>query len=281
MLKETRLESIPLKNIKKLNLRFHPQNREINRTHVNHIKEFITKNGQSALGHMGTIIVSSRTHNQLDGQHRIQACLELFNENLLSPDDKLPFQWIWCDDIAEEFEEIKRFNNTAKRWTPADYFRSNKMVNENYRRLESFIKECPKFLGKNSTRPAHALLFGKSLNRKDFNAGKFTMTDEDYRRGVAMYKEIERFIVYLKAPEKTSTYGTAPKINLEELACAWWIFRTTVGAEINMDEFVEEIRTHKNMYNKMDKSNRTLLVKMFDRVHKNMIIRKTGRRIRI
>ena len=279
---KTRVEMITIKEVKNLGLHYHSQNREVNQAHVNHIKEFITDNDKgAALSHMGTVIVSIKSRNLLDGQHRVQACLELLEEKVLSPTDTLPFQWIWCADESEEYEEIKRFNNTGKRWTSWDYFRGNKMLNENYRRLESFIKECPKLRGKNSTRPAYALLFGKSYNRADFNAGKFTMTEEDRQRGLKMYNEIERLTTYLKAPEKISTYGMAPKLNFEELACAWWIYRSTAGAQTNMDEFIDEFRNHTKMYNKMEKSNRTSLVKMFDRVHKNMIARKTGKRIRI
>jgi hypothetical protein len=278
---KTRVEMITLKNLKDLSLEFHYQNRIINAGNVKKIKDFIIEHGPKALGHMGTIIVSIKTRHQLDGQHRVQACLELLDSGVLAPNDEIPIQWIWCDTLEEEYEEIKRFNNTGKRWTSWDYFRGNKMVNDNYRRLEAFIKECPKLRGKNSTRPAYALLFGKSYNRTEFNAGKFTMTEEDRQRGLKMYKEIERITVYLKAPEKISTYGMAPKLNFEELACAWHIFRSTVGADINMDEFIDEFRTHEKMYNKMEKTNRTSLVKMFDRIHKNMIARRTGKRIRI
>ena len=278
---QTRVEMISLKEIKSLNLGFHPQNRQVYQAHVNDIKKFIINDGPNALSHIGTIIVSIKTRNQLDGQHRIQACMELLDENHLSPNDKLPFQWIWCNDLDEEYKEIERYNNRAKHWTSGDYFRANKMVNENYRRLESFIKECPKLRGKNSTRPAYALLFGKSYNRTDFNAGKFTMTEEDRQRGLQMYNEIERLTVYLKAPEKISAYGIAPRLNFEELACAWWIYRSTAGAQTEMDDFIDEFRTHTKMYNKMEKSNRAALVAMFDRVHKNMIARKTGKRIRI
>ena len=183
---ETRVEMITLKDIKNLCLEFHPQNRAISHAHVNQIKEFILSNRETALSHMGTIIVSIKTRNQIDGQHRVQACMELLDENKLSATDKLPMQWIWCSDEAEEYEEIKRFNNTGKRWTSWDYFRGNKMVNENYRRLEAFIKECPKLRGKNSTRPAYALLFGNYAGAQyrflyDYRACRGAGHDRDLR----------------------------------------------------------------------------------------------------
>ena len=272
-------ETMTLKQFCGISFGTHPLNRNISHKHVEEIKERILASG---LKGFPAIIVSVKTHNILDGQHRLQAIHELLDESKMYLNEHIDVQWKYCNNLDDEFELIKAYNNEVKHWGSSDFFRSNKMVNDSYRRLESFIKECPRLRGgSSSSRAAHAIIFGKSYNRKDFNDGKFQMDNDDYKRGIKMYQEIERLLVYITDPEKVATYGKAPKIKLEEFACEWWAFRTTVGANVNMDEYIDELRGHEKMYNNMPKASRVYLAAIFDRIHKNMVGRKKKTKIRI
>lgn len=102
------------------------QNRNLNRNHINKIKDSITKHGYLA---SNPIIVDSKM-NIIDGQHRFIACKEM----------GLPINYEVIDDSENLIIDL---NTTQRKWSINDYIKyyAVKDKNINYERVLNLIKK--------------------------------------------------------------------------------------------------------------------------------------------
>ena len=104
---------------------FLTQNRDLNRRHINRLKESITKNGYL----QSNPIIVDEDFNIIDGQHRFVACKEA----------GLP---IYYEVIDNSEDLIIDLNTTQKKWNMGDYinYYANK-GNGHYQRIKQINKK--------------------------------------------------------------------------------------------------------------------------------------------
>ena len=101
-------------------------NRDLNRNHINKIKESITKNGYLK----SNAIIVDKDKNIIDGQHRFVACKEM----------GLPIYYEIEDNKPELIIDL---NTTQRKWSMADYVNYYaKQGNVNYQRIKALREKC-------------------------------------------------------------------------------------------------------------------------------------------
>ncbi len=112
-------------------------NRNLNRNHINKIKELITKNGYLE----GFPIIVDENYNIIDGQHRFVACKEM----------GVAFNYVIQKDFKNEM--LISLNTSQRNWSFEDYinYYANQ-GNQNYISLKDFSK-------KNSLKYSISLIF--------------------------------------------------------------------------------------------------------------------------
>lgn len=178
----------------------HPQNRNIDRGHLQKIKNQM----KESFNLMPAITVNKRTGHSIDGQHRKKGYEELIKEGVLSPDTLLPVMYV---DIPEdqELERIIAAQVNSKKWSPSDYIHSYiKDGNDNYIKLDDWAKAHtltanPKDPSKPKYRYAGIMMKGSTL-RSDLPCGTFVVSDEELKKADEVHAEVVKLIELFGLP---------------------------------------------------------------------------------
>lgn len=123
-------------------LKVSPNQRPLNRDHVNSLQRLITKRGMLTT----PLIVATKVYNQrgdnnlnyyiLDGNHRINACI-----NASIPFD---FKVIYMNSIGEINDLMSEINNSARVWKLEDHINNcayTPEIGHHYSKLQAFINK--------------------------------------------------------------------------------------------------------------------------------------------
>lgn len=189
---------LPYSEVRKITS--HPQNRNIDRKHLQKIK----KQMRDSFDTMPAITVNKRTGHSIDGQHRKLSYEQLIEEGVLSPDTLLPVMYV---DIPEdqELERIIAAQVNSKKWSPSDYIHSYiKDGNDNYVKLDDWAKAHT--LTANTvdpTKPKYrraAVLIKGSTLRNELPNGTFTVTEEELKNGDTVHNEVIKICQLMNLP---------------------------------------------------------------------------------
>ncbi len=185
------------------------QNRKVDAKHVAKIK----KGYIESIEYLPPITVNSTTGNVIDGQHRLQAFLELIEEGNLPKDATILVRFIEADE-KDERKLIIDANTKTKNWNQNDFVNSYTSVNANYSKLTEWClshRLCHNE-GKPIYRYASAIIKGKSSGTK-LKKGEFEITEEELNKAENNYNEVSSII------DKASLSTTGAYI--ESLAISW------------------------------------------------------------
>lgn len=200
------------------------QNRKVNESHKNEImKAMMTESG---MRNMSSIAVNIRTLHALDGQHRIQAFIELIKNHKLHEDSVLN---VLLYDMPED-EEIKVIQDMQKNrtWKQSDYVHKEiEAGNENFKILDEFCQSDPILQEKDGSPkyPYGAMFLTGKHCHSVLKDATFKCTKDDVEKGKQRIEDVKRILdandlpYYGRpvAPCTTMWEKYKDRINLDEL----------------------------------------------------------------
>lgn len=206
-------------------------NRDINKTNVKDKEIEFLKHGCF----LNEITINIDNNHILDGQHRIQAYLNLIEKNQIPSTTLLDVKYIKLYDISE-IDYCKDINSSAKIWKAEDFVNRNKesgIYINLYPKLEKLFQSAPALeyepkknlickLGSKRQKAYRRLLIllkyhkGDKFNiksiRKEFDDGTLIITDNDIQRAQTLITELTTIL---------NTIGCGNPSGLEDIARCW------------------------------------------------------------
>lgn len=243
---------------------FHPQNRNIDRGHLQKIKAQM----KESFDLIPPITVNLRTNHIVDGQHRREGYVQLIQEGELSPRTLLKVMYV---DISED-EELDRIiaaQVNSKSWTPADYIHSYiKYGNIHYIKLDEWAKSHTLTANiKDPSKPKYryaAILMKGSTLRKELPNGSFTVTDEELTKADTIHNEVIKLLNLMSKP-MTGQW-------LEQMMLSWFKNRNLH----TFTEWTSYIRTHKGGLRKLPTATVSDWDALFAKVHSELDLKKAS-----
>ena len=233
------------------------ENRKVDTRHVARIK----KDWEHSKDFIPPITINQTTNNIIDGQHRLQAFIELVDEGKLPSDSKILVRFINVEP-SEEKQIIIDSNTKSKNWKQSDYIDSYSESKEAYKKLIEWCLIHPLCIdkkGKAKPRYGAAMIKGKGCGGMLKN-GKFTVTDDELKNAEETHNELLQIIEILGL-EQQGSY-------IENLAVEWAKAQKTY-AIVTKKDWLSLLTSKKNAIAKMPKSSgkawRTIFDDMFNK----------------
>lgn len=241
-----------------------PANRSIDPNHVNNLKSLILKHGMITV----PLVISTTCYNKkgetkpryyiLDGQNRIQACVETNTEFyfLVRPMDSIT-------DIITLMGEV---NNSAKLWGLDDYINAYAHVPAyatEYSKLQAFTRDNNNFP---TSTVANLLHYGNLSGRKTdmIKKGKFEYKyEKKAKEALALLNHTQSLFMMSKDATRVSK-----RIHFRDalLGFVW-----SNDLENNLDQFIVSVRDH--LVNVSDVPVNTVeWTDLFNRIYNNSVL---------
>lgn len=171
--------------------KFLNENREVNNSHVNKIKTAM-KNGED----VGNIEIELNSNFILDGQHRLNAAIQLNEVGV-----QCPIHVIYVDlngNKEKMIDFIIKKNNTALKWKTMDYAKSRRLFNQDYQKLIQWADEhdlchVTSKNGKVNVKinMAGYLLKGTAFNPSQITKDKFYLRNGEIEKANEVHEELK------------------------------------------------------------------------------------------
>lgn len=224
------------------------ENRKIDPKHAAKIK----KDWNKSKDFIPPITVNFKTNHIIDGQHRLQAFIELVDEHKLAESAQILVRFIDVDE-SEEKQLIIDANTKSKNWNQNDYIESHSETNEQYKKLNQWCIEhslC-NVEGKPKPRYGAAMILGKTCGAILKN-GKFNPSDDDWNNADEIHNDLVQILEILEREAKGSF--------IEPLAIEW----IDNKSRYSFKQWLSMLRKEKAAVNKMPYSNRKDWRAIFD-----------------
>ena len=242
------------------------ENRKVDARHIARIK----KDWIKSKDFMPPITINQITNNIIDGQHRLQAFIELVDEGKLPSDSKILVRFINVEPSKEK-QIIIDSNTKSKNWKQSDYIDSYSESKEAYKNLIEWCSNHPLCIdkkGKIKPRYGAAMIKGKGCGGMLKN-GKFTVTDDELKNAEATYNELLQIIEILGL-EQQGSY-------IENLAVEWAKAQKNYEL-VSKKNWLSLLTSEKNTIAKMPKTSGKAWRTIFDNLF-NKFWAKNGKKI--